>query len=174
MWKLKIGNYAAYALTWLFLLMVAAVLAISIYVTFFLTALIAQAAPISPNQACLNCHGNPGLNVKRDGQDIKLYLNPGPYTEGVHGQLDCTTCHSAIKGVPHQNPVYDQALWQEVKPACNSCHSGPTGAFQQSIHTTDATKVRIMPRESALSYAKQRPGCTGCQDECISYMFLLS
>lgn len=135
MWKQRLGNWTAYTLTGLFLLLVVTILVSGIYVGLFLLNEIAQAAPVAdPNQGCLTCHGNKNLSVQREGRTLSLYLDKESYGKGAHSALACTTCHTGITGVPHENPVYGAQLWAETSVACAACHKDATEAFQGSVH----------------------------------------
>jgi len=96
-----------------------------------LTAAPAEAG--AQKKGCFKCHGDPGLNKKHPGRN--LLVDQKVFKKTVHGDMDCTDCHSQIKVKPEQ--------MHEVKlgsPDCSSCHEDAAKAYKQSVHYTKRIK----------------------------------
>ncbi len=75
---------------------------------------------------CTACHNDPQLAKEVDGKIVSLHVSDSGFGASVHGSLDCISCHSDIKSVPH-----------EPAPArvnCSECHAGPSEAYTQGLH----------------------------------------
>ncbi len=78
------------------------------------------------NDACLSCHGMPGLEKEREGKKISLSLDPQTISKSVHGPLGCTACHSDASQVPHA---------PTLKPVqCALCHAEVAKVYDGSVH----------------------------------------
>lgn len=98
--------------------------------------LLAAAAAATAAQAqddCLQCHGNEGFSVERNGEEISLYVDEKKFNDSVHGIFSCTSCHTEIEGFPHPEEVsFDK---QESVATCVSCHEGlVTDSYAKSFH----------------------------------------
>lgn len=66
---------------------------------------------------CNQCHGNVADEL----------------IDSVHGSLSCITCHSDVKGFPHEAGV--AVTKKESVDMCSKCHKGAvTDSYQQSFH----------------------------------------
>ena len=45
------------------------------------------------NAACLECHSDQQLTMKKAGHVVPLFFDQGRFTRSVHKNLDCTDCH---------------------------------------------------------------------------------
>ncbi|MGE5218305.1 MAG: hypothetical protein ACM3SP_15015, partial [Chloroflexota bacterium] len=105
-----------------------------------------SAAQPLTKDACLGCHGVPGMEGSRDGKTVSLHIDQNAFDQSVHGAFECTTCHSDISQLPHKS---------ELKPVqCDSCHAASVKAYTESIHA----KAR------AQGY-KEPPTCTSCHGD---------
>ena len=78
------------------------------------------------NEACLECHGDPELNVTREGRTLSLYVDLKVYAGSMHADAACTDCHADIEEVPHE---------ERLQPVdCSACHDAETEDYGQSIH----------------------------------------
>ena len=74
------------------------------------TATIVVAAPAADNATCMGCHDDKGT----------------AFQASIHGVLNCTNCHTDIKGFPHPDKV------AQVK--CATCHADAATAVESSVH----------------------------------------
>jgi hypothetical protein len=61
---------------------------------------------------CLTCHDEKGAS----------------FQASVHGSVNCTDCHTAIKGYPHPEKM--------AKVKCDTCHSDAVSGVATSVHTS--------------------------------------
>ncbi len=103
-----------------------------------------------PKSACEVCH--PGVAV----------------SSPPHRDLDCTFCHSNIKGVPHQPDPLRELSGSGI---CSQCHPAQAKAFQESVHAPlecrachgEAHRIlRAQEETSPVSPPKQIETCGGC------------
>ena len=125
--------------------------------------------PSSPwargNSDCFDCHGSPDIlawsaeekasNVTPGGPEkpgrapslfpgISLHVEPEKYRTSVHADLDCTDCHTDIKGLPHA------ARLKTVD--CSGCHSKEAAVYAKSRH--------VVSRKAMVGI--DAPRCTDC------------
>jgi cytochrome b subunit of formate dehydrogenase len=104
------------------------------------------------NSECLQCHGSAGLKVEREGRDVSLYVDAERFSDSVHADLDCISCHEDLDGVeewPHLTGL--------ERVNCGECHDdedGPIAAFWASTH---GQKVRAGDHDAPL--------CQDCHGE---------
>ena len=77
---------------------------------------------------CLMCHEDPDLTIDRDGREVSLFVDLATFKKSVHGELECTGCHTDLDGVemPHDTPLQ--------KVDCSMCHDGVAGTYMGSVH----------------------------------------
>ena len=75
--------------------------------------------PSSASAACLECHSDPKLAMKKAGRPISLFADPTVLAKYAHGSLECTDCHEGFnaESIPHQSPL--------KSVDCVSCHEEP-------------------------------------------------
>ena len=75
--------------------------------------------PSSASAACLECHSDPKLAMKKAGHPISLFADPTVLAKSAHGSLECTDCHEGFdaESLPHQSPL--------KSVDCVSCHEEP-------------------------------------------------
>lgn len=78
------------------------------------------------NSECLACHNDPALAKEVDGKIFKLHVSENSFAGSVHGSLDCVSCHSDVKAVPH-----DPA---PAKANCSECHSAAVEEYNHGLH----------------------------------------
>lgn len=106
----------------------------------------AQSAPAQggedPGQACVVCHATPGLGMQfSDGEIISVYVDPGTWSQSVHGNLlQCTACHQDIGAYPHigrevaRPAARDLPYLVRSYTRCGECHQEQYGDYLSSSH----------------------------------------
>ncbi|MDP4196620.1 MAG: cytochrome c3 family protein [Bacteroidota bacterium] len=102
---------------------------------FILAILFAGLSSLSFSQTtktnCLDCHNDKTLTQDRNGTKVSLYVDPDHFKKSVHGELDCTDCHTGFdaENIPHKegNNI--------SKVDCKQCHE--TQDYAKSIHGTN-------------------------------------
>ncbi len=100
------------------------VLSITVLIFLLVPARAASEKPPNPDDACLACHGQPGMQSST-GKNI--YIDPAKHAAGAHGILSCTDCHTDIKEYPHPAKI--------AKVQCSNCHSDEASAMAGSVHS---------------------------------------
>jgi predicted CXXCH cytochrome family protein len=137
-------------------------------------ALAAGARAAGGDQACLACHGDRGLEMRRDGQRRSLFVDAAALARSVHGDLACTDCHDGVNAAarPHHGPV--------GAVDCRGCHDGlaKSHAFHpdfaaagaataetdcESCHGTHGIQPATGPG-SAFAPAKLAAACGQCHE----------
>ncbi len=92
------------------------------------------AKPAAPNAsaACLECHSDRGLTMRKAGQKVSLFVDEKITAMSAHRSLDCTDCHENFdpESSPHR---------KDIKPVdCASCHekTGAKHAFHPRLAQT--------------------------------------
>lgn len=75
---------------------------------------------------CIACHNDPQLAKEVDGKIVSLHVDEAALGKSVHGSLECMSCHSDIKAVPH-DPL-------PAKVKCSECHAGAYEAYNGGLH----------------------------------------
>lgn len=81
------------------------------------------AAAQTKNEACLACHGQPGM---KSGTGRDIFVDPAKHGASVHGSFTCDTCHTDIKEYPHPKKI--------AKVTCATCHAEAMADVPKSIH----------------------------------------
>jgi hypothetical protein len=96
----------------------------------------------SGNEACLACHGQPGMKTTLpSGEVLYLTVDPEVYSASVHGQegMLCAHCHADASGYPHApltvNTRRDLSL-SLYRSSCILCHRDKYDATLDSVHQT--------------------------------------
>ena len=105
----------------------------------------AQSVPPTPagtanDQACLECHGKPGLETKLpSGEILYLSIDSQTYNHSVHGDKGyaCTQCHTNITDFPHPALLATtrRDVTLELNQACAQCHQNKFDAAVNDAHT---------------------------------------
>jgi predicted CXXCH cytochrome family protein len=98
-------------------------------------------SPITSNEVCLGCHGQPGLSMTLTNGDIlDLYVDADHYNSSIHGEngYACVQCHTDLGNYPH--PAFSATDLRDVtlqlNQVCIRCHSGEYNLTMDSVHTT--------------------------------------
>ena len=79
-----------------------------------------------PKEVCLGCHSIEGMEKKRDGKTVSLFVAKEIFDQSIHRAFDCTTCHSDISQVPHAPEL--------KRVQCAQCHAQVAEAYSASAH----------------------------------------
>ena len=104
----------------------------------------AAPAPNS-NAACLECHSDNTLSMRKGGQKLSLFVDEKLAAKSVHKSLDCVDCHEKFDAdsTPHRKPM--------VAVDCASCHEDT--AKKHAFHPRIAQKPMPTGNDTA---------CTAC------------
>jgi cytochrome b subunit of formate dehydrogenase len=103
-------------------------------------------AQTTSKEVCLGCHSVEGMEKKRDGKTVSLFVAKEGFEQSIHRAFECTTCHSDISQVPHA---------ATLKPVqCGNCHPASVKAYQASIHGKARAQGFTEP-----------PTCTSCHGD---------
>ncbi|HID08273.1 MAG TPA: hypothetical protein EYP10_14125 [Armatimonadetes bacterium] len=122
-------------------------------------------------QRCLVCHGNPRLKFKLpDGTVYQLHVNGKEFQRSVHGNFDCTQCHTNYRirhprGKRSADGLSDIDITSELKvwlqhvrghnrpavAACIQCHRKQFEEYRTSIHAETLQRGSL-----------DAPMCTDC------------
>jgi len=75
---------------------------------------------------CTACHNDSQLAKEVDGKIVSLHVNESAFGSSVHGSMECASCHSDIKAVPHEPAP--------AKVNCSQCHAGASEAYTLGLH----------------------------------------
>lgn len=97
---------------------------------FWLCVLPAVIGAQKPNDPCIRCHTQPGLNrAAGEGDSLAVVVDLDHFQNSVHGKATCTSCHQDLTNVsqwPHA---------KRLKPVdCSSCHIVEGQQFAISTH----------------------------------------
>ncbi len=83
--------------------------------------------------ACLECHSDTDLSMKKDGKKLPLFVDEKIVAASAHRSLECIDCHEGFDGeaTPHRKPM--------VAVDCTSCHEnlGKKHAFHPRLALTE-------------------------------------
>jgi len=83
-----------------------------------------KAHPPKQDEACLACHGTPGMT---SGKGKNISINPAKHAASAHAVLSCQDCHTSIKDFPHPAKI--------AKVECATCHDSEAKSFASSAHS---------------------------------------
>ena len=94
--------------------------------------------------SCLECHGDKDFSVTTDsGEELSLFVDETVFKKSIHGELECTDCHTDATGDPHPEKL--------AKVDCGICHEDETSEYGEGVHG----KRYLQGDESA-------PTCASC------------
>ncbi len=94
-----------------------------------------ETAMPAPNSdaACLECHSDEQLSMRKAGAKLSLFVEPKTVAKSAHSSLSCVDCHEEFDGdaSPHRKPM--------VAVDCASCHedTGKKHAFHPRLALKD-------------------------------------
>ncbi len=74
-------------------------------------------------QECLDCHGDRDFSTTDStGATVSLYVDKDVFSHSIHGDFDCTDCHTEATSIPHP---------EKMAPVdCGSCHDDVAAVYQ--------------------------------------------
>ncbi len=80
------------------------------------------------NEDCEACHSDPELTTKHQGRTISLFVDFNRFSDSVHNDLDCISCHqdADVEDFPHPERL--------DRVNCGSCHDDAEEEFLYGIH----------------------------------------
>jgi hypothetical protein len=98
-----------------------------------------EGLPENPDDACLECHGVPGLTtLLPSGEEIYISVEEVEHKSSIHGRQGyaCVQCHTDIKGYPHRTIPVDTAREYTIyqNESCGDCHEGSMVANLAGAH----------------------------------------
>lgn len=85
--------------------------------------------PPNSDAACLDCHSDPELAMKKAGRRLSLFLDASAAARSAHRALNCIDCHEDFDGeaMPHRTPM--------LAVDCAACHErlGKSHAFHPRL-----------------------------------------
>ena len=84
--------------------------------------------PPNASAACLECHSDPKLTMKKVGRVVALFADQTTLARSAHNSLECTDCHAGFdaESIPHQAPL--------KSVDCASCHKEPGRTHVFHLH----------------------------------------
>lgn len=90
------------------------------------------------DDACFECHGDAEMTTERDGKEVSLFVNADQFSQSVHGENGCVSCHAdaEVEEFPHE---------ENLAPVdCSTCHDDVLEIYEQSVHAPgDGTKAKV-------------------------------
>ena len=103
-------------------------------------------------QLCLTCHQYPGLVRQNDKAGLKiLHIDKVKYRASVHGELDCTACHTDIDKIPH--------VGQNKTNCQNQCHQSEQ---DKRLLAKTARKGFHKQEQSVITRLEDKTSCKVC------------
>jgi cytochrome b subunit of formate dehydrogenase len=80
------------------------------------------------NDACFDCHADPGMRAEHTAGGASLFVDKTSLQGSVHASLECVQCHADIdpENLPHPTPL--------KRVHCGDCHDEAQADFAASIH----------------------------------------
>ena len=136
----------------------------------------AATPPAGPNAACLECHSDTSLDMKKGGKKVSLFFDEAKFAKSIHKDLSCTDCHDGFKAddQPHKSPM--------TPVDCSGCHEklGKSHVFHKRLGLAEIPKGadtscaschgghEVQPVKSPLSpgaAARQLESCGACHKQ---------
>ncbi|MGD0902531.1 MAG: cytochrome c3 family protein [Terracidiphilus sp.] len=76
---------------------------------------------------CLACHADPSL---QDASGRSVGVDAPKFHSSIHGSLQCSDCHTAIKDYPHPDKI--------TPVQCDTCHADEAAGLVGSVHASRA------------------------------------
>jgi len=125
---------------------------------------------VIPNERCLSCHGDEQhkTDVRDDGRPVDIFVAHDRIKASVHGEQNCTSCHTTIRAVPHREAP-------AVIVGCVDCHrnelakhkDGPSDKLKRLIvvnEQIDNFMDSIHAQPSKLDQSRTNATCYDCHD----------
>jgi len=125
---------------------------------------------IIPNERCLTCHGDDKkkTDLRDDGTPVKIFVHQEKIKGSVHGELQCTSCHTTIDRVPHRKAP-------KVVVGCVDCHKETWEAFKDDpagkhkrlkvvLEEVEKYMGSIHAQPNALDQSRTNATCYDCHE----------
>ena len=117
------------------------------------------------NERCLKCHGKE--NYTRKGRE--LHVTAEKFTESVHGDRDCVSCHTDIVKIPHKKGVDRKVgcvkclteLWQEAQQLGTTAENARLGVVMEQI---ESYMNSMHARPNIDDQSRTNATCYNCHD----------
>lgn len=121
--------------------------------------LAAVAARAADDQACLACHGGPGMEkTLGDGNKLSLHVDGAAFAKSVHAPVGCAGCHADVDLTKHPGSGQDIKSARDYRlssvEVCRNCHTDKFEEWEKSVH---AAMVR--------DHNPAAPVCTDCHNQ---------
>ena len=116
------------------------ILAVTLLVVLTLLDVGTTLAQESANEACLACHGQPGMQTTLpSGEVLYLTVDPEVYNASVHGQkgMLCIHCHADASDLPHPPLTVNtrrELTLSLYRSSCILCHQDKYNATLDGVH----------------------------------------
>jgi len=108
----------------------------------FVPVVTSMAAEIASNRdtKCLACHSMNLTKSLGDGERLSLHVPAADFTESVHANFGCTSCHQEVGNRDHPktkvviNNRRDYSV--EQNQSCRNCHAANFEQYEGSIHAS--------------------------------------
>ncbi len=106
-------------------------LRLAAFATLLTTGLRGQQAAQLSSEDCAGCHDSGPRTGKRE-PGVPPNFNAAALKASPHAALDCVSCHTDIKAVPHPEKL--------ARVDCGSCHPDEQSQYSASVHGTKAAQ----------------------------------
>lgn len=133
--------------------------------------------PSDESAACLECHGQHGLQVEFKNKDkLEAYVDADKFRASVHASLACSSCHADFSAGNHPQRTFRSKEQYSLKASlvCRQCHADEQ-LKKSPIHATLLEKSDTSPvcsnchsahaitaLSSGRKYATEKQYCLGC------------
>lgn len=137
-------------------------------------------------EGCMICHGDPNF-LRPDpqpGESQSLYVDPEEFSESMHGDQECTSCHRGfLLTIPQHQQDLDEDWRQVAIEACEECHTEAYMEYQKSSHALlyyqdhagpicischsahEIRRVRVGEESADFKMSMARDSCGQCHQE---------
>ncbi len=101
-------------------------------------------------QSCLECHGDPALEVERGGEEVSLFVDREIYGLSSHARIACAQCHTEV------TPGHGERACATIRSPvdCGICHAEQVDQHDLSRHG-----------ELAAAGDTDAPTCATCHED---------
>ncbi len=117
------------------------------------------AEKLKQNNKCLKCHNKEKTKQLEDGSEMSLQVHGEAYISSAHGEVACTSCHTAIGNRKHPSKSTnididnERDYSVELNESCRKCHRQKYTQYKGSVHS--ALVAQGNPKA---------PVCTSCHN----------
>ncbi len=98
----------------------------------------AQKAVAKEGQYCISCHKSKLSMTMKNGESLSVFVDESLLRNSVHGNLECTGCHTGFSKTQHPVRVFNskQDYFADALKICNKCHLDAYTKYEDGIHST--------------------------------------